>query len=198
LTEARTNRINEVLDKRQNNFTIILENIGDPHNISAVMRSADAIGLKEIYVCNTIIEAHEEWGPKSSSSASKWLMVHQFTNTKECIEAVRKKYDKIYTTHLSESSKSLYELNLTENVALVFGNERIGITQEMLQAADANFLIPQVGMIQSLNISVACAICLYEGLRQKQIVGHYEARNLNEIEIAELAEYWDRKDWKEY
>jgi tRNA (guanosine-2'-O-)-methyltransferase len=190
LTEQRTHRINEVLDTRQGNLTLILENISDPHNISAVMRTADAVGVSEIFVCNTIIDPHEEWGPKSSSSAAKWVQVHQFTNTQDCINAVRKNYNKIYTTHLGENSKLLYELNLTENVALVFGNERKGITPEMLAHADANFLIPQIGMIQSLNISVACAVCLYEAYRQKEIAGHYDQRSLTEKQQQNLLDFW--------
>jgi tRNA (guanosine-2'-O-)-methyltransferase len=191
LTEKRIHRINEVLDKRQGNLTLILENISDPHNISAVMRTADAVGVAEIFVCNTIIEPHEEWGPKSSSSAAKWIQVHQFTNLEACINAVRKNYTKIFTTHLADNSKSLYELNLTENVALVFGNERKGITSEMLALADGNFLIPQIGMIQSLNISVACAVCLYEAYRQKEIAGHYNQRNLTKAQEQSLLAFWD-------
>jgi len=83
----------------------------------------------------------------------------------------KKKYDKIYTTHLSKTAKSLYEIDLTEKVALVFGNEHTGVSEEICAMADGNFIIPQVGIIQSLNISVACAITIYEAFRQKILQG---------------------------
>ena len=99
---------------------------------------------------------------KSSSSAAKWLTIHQFENTTECFEELRKKYDKIYTTQLAQGSVSLYELDFTQNVALVFGNEHSGVSDELIRKADGNFIIPQVGIIKSLNISVACAVSVYE------------------------------------
>src|SRR6202042_1239563 len=107
MTTEREQRITSVLDKRQDNLTIVLENIFDPHNISAVMRTCDAVGIQEIYVLNTKIPPHKKWGAKSSSSAAKWLTIHQFTNTEECITALRKKYDSILTTHLSSDAMPL-------------------------------------------------------------------------------------------
>src|SRR5690348_3705431 len=80
MTNERRERIESVLSKRQNDITIVLENVFDPHNISAVMRSCDAIGMQEIYVLNTKIPRHKKWGARSSSSAAKWLTVHQFEN----------------------------------------------------------------------------------------------------------------------
>jgi tRNA (guanosine-2'-O-)-methyltransferase len=85
----------------------------------------------------------------------------------------------------------LYDLNLTERVALVFGNEREGVTEECLSYCDGNFIIPQVGMVQSLNISVACAITLYEAYRQRSIEGYYDGSGqLPNHQRAELAEKW--------
>src|SRR6476646_930793 len=100
MTNQRKQRIEAVLSKRQNDLTIVLENVFDPHNISAVMRSCDAVGIREIYVLNTKIPRHKKWGARSSSSAAKWLTVHQFENTEECFTALRKNYSTILTTHL--------------------------------------------------------------------------------------------------
>ena len=75
--------------------------------------------------------------------------------------------------HLGAKSKSLLELDLTESVALLFGNERLGITEQSLAYADGNFVIPQVGMTESLNISVACAVSVYEAFRQRKLKGFY-------------------------
>lgn len=191
MTSERRQKIESVLSKRQNDLTVVLENVFDPHNISAVMRSCDAVGIQEIYVLNTKIPRHKKWGARSSSSAAKWLTVHQFENTEECFTALRKKYSTILTTHLSTDAVSLYQLNLTKSVALIFGNEHSGVSEEIIQLADGNFIIPQVGMIRSLNISVACAVALYEAFRQKQAAGHYEQQKLAGEEYSTLFDKWE-------
>lgn len=190
MTPERSQRLHDVLSKRQLNLTVVLENVADPHNISAVMRTCDAVGIQEIYILNTIIPRHKKWGAKSSSSASKWLTTHQFTDVVTCFEALRKKYNKIYTTHLSHDAVDLYDMNLTENVALIFGNEHSGVSNELIGLADGNFIIPQVGIIKSLNISVACAVSLYEAYRQKQIAGHYDQPQIVGNELSELRQQW--------
>jgi tRNA (guanosine-2'-O-)-methyltransferase len=191
MTNERRQKIESVLSKRQNDLTIVLENVFDPHNISAVMRSCDAIGIQEIYVLNTKIPRHKKWGARSSSSAAKWLTVHQFENTEECFAALRKKHSTILTTHLSSDAVSLYQLDLTRSVALVFGNEHSGVSDEIIQMADGNFIIPQMGMIRSLNISVACAVSLYEAFRQKQAAGHYKQQKLPADDYSSLFNLWE-------
>jgi tRNA (guanosine-2'-O-)-methyltransferase len=105
--------------------------------------------------------------------------VHQFDQADACFAAVRHRYERILTTHLGESSVGLYQLDLTRPTALVFGNEHSGVSDEIRALADGNFLIPQVGIIQSLNISVACAVTLYEAYRQKDQAGHYRRSDLD-------------------
>ena len=191
MTNERREKIESVLSKRQNDLTVVLENVFDPHNISAVMRSCDAVGIQEIYVLNTKIARHKKWGPRSSSSAAKWLTVHQFENTNECFMQLRSRYSTILTTHLSSDAVSLYQLDLTQSVALVFGNEHSGVSEEIIQLADGNFMIPQVGMIRSLNISVACAVSLYEAFRQKHYAGHYEKQKLDANNYSTLYTQWE-------
>ena len=191
MTNERRQKIESVLSKRQNDLTVVLENVFDPHNISAVMRSCDAVGIQEIYVLNTKIARHKKWGVRSSSSAAKWLTVHQFETAGECFAELRKKYSTILTTHLSTDAVSLYQLDLTKPVALVFGNEHSGVSEEIIKMADGNFIIPQVGMIRSLNISVACAVSLYEAFRQKQNSGHYEKQKLDPQTYSSLFNQWE-------
>lgn len=190
MTEERRQRIETVLAKRQNDITIVLENVFDPHNISAVMRSCDAVGVQEIYVLNTKIPRHKKWGERSSSSAAKWLTIHQFENAEDCFAELRMKYSSILTTHLSSDAVSLYKMNLTQRIALVFGNEHSGVSDEIRAMADGNFIIPQVGMIRSLNISVACAVTLYEAYRQKEAAGHYDDQKLSATEHNILRKQW--------
>ncbi len=190
MTPERTERLLSVLNKRQVNITVVLENVFDPHNISAVMRTCDAVGLQEIYVLNNKIPPHKKWGSKSSSSASKWLTIHQFADATECFEALRKKYDRVLTTHLSTDAISLHNIDFIPSIALVFGNEHAGVSEEIRAMADGNFIIPQVGIIKSLNISVACAVTLYEAFRQKSIAGHYDERSLPDGQYKTLLNEW--------
>lgn len=193
MTPEREARLLTVLSKRQDDLTVVLENVFDPHNISAVMRTCDAVGIQDIYILNTKIPLHKKWGAKSSSSAVKWLTIHQYTDARQCIEVLRGRYEKILTTHLATDSVGLYEINFNQKVALVFGNEHSGVSDEIRSMADGNFLIPQAGIIRSLNISVACAVCLYEAYRQKELAGHYETRKINDTRSNELL-----KEWKYY
>lgn len=190
MTPERLEKLTTVLNKRQDDITIVLENVFDPHNISAVMRTCDAVGVQEIYILNTRIPRHKKWGAKSSSSASKWLTIHQFEDAEACFSSLRKRYSSILTTHLSSEAVGLYELDLTKSIALVFGNEHSGVSEEIRGMADGNFIIPQVGIIRSLNISVACAVTLYEAYRQKQAAGHYDQRRLSEEKYEGLMHTW--------
>ena len=113
MTPERKEKLNFVLSKRQPDITVVLENVFDPHNISAVMRTCDAVGVQDIYILNTKIPRHKKWGAKSSSSAAKWLTVHQFENASACFAELRKNYSTILTTHLSDDAVSLYDIDLT-------------------------------------------------------------------------------------
>lgn len=174
MTPEREQKLRAVIQKKQLDLTVVMENVDDPHNIAAVLRSCDAVGIKEVYVINEVPVNVKLSGKRSSSSANKWLDIQYYKNVKFCFEAVRKKYGTILGTHLGKQSSSLYDLDLTGSVALVFGNEKDGLSEEAISLCDGNFIIPQVGIIQSLNISVACAVSLYEAFRQRSLHGKYE------------------------
>ena len=177
LTDNRQNKFKSTIANRQTDVTVILENVHDPHNIGAVMRSCDAIGINEIFVLNTTELTKKQvlrFG-KSASGAIRWVTLHYFDKREECFSAVKEKYKRVLATHLGEESKDLYDLNLTEATAFMFGNEHEGITKESLEYCDGNFIIPQFGMVQSLNISVACAVTLFETLRQRKAASMYNA-----------------------
>jgi tRNA (guanosine-2'-O-)-methyltransferase len=195
MTPERKARLEFVLSKRQNDIAIVLENVFDPHNISAVMRTCDAVGVQDVYVLNTTIPRHKKWGAKSSSSAAKWLTVHQFEKTEECFAGLRKKYSKILTTHLGGDAVNLYDIDFTQPLALVFGNEHSGVSEDVRKRADGNFVIPQTGIIRSLNISVACAVTLYEAYRQKAAAGHYDKPKLNSEVVKELMDKWGYEEY---
>lgn len=194
LLSIRKQKMRQVLAHRQPNITVVLEDVHDPHNLSAVMRSCDAVGIMEVYVVNTLTPPITKLGKRSSAGAKKWVALHFFEDIGECMEAVKAKYDKVYATHLSQDAVSLYELELTGSVALLFGNERLGLSPEILQHADGNFIIPMQGMVQSLNISVACAVSLFEVMRQRLQTGLYENPQLPAETREAIYDGWIRRD----
>jgi tRNA (guanosine-2'-O-)-methyltransferase len=191
MTPQRYNRLTSVLQKRQPDLTVVLENVFDPHNVSAVLRTCVAVGIQDVYILNDRIPPHKKWGYRSSSTAAEWLSIHQFTNAAECFNEVRKNYKKIYTSFLGEASTELYSMILTDSIALVFGNETFGVSENIRRYSDGDFVIPQAGIIKSLNISVACAVTLYEAFRQKTNAGHYEKPRLPQTKMLELQKKWD-------
>jgi len=177
LTEERLEKFKRAVKRRQNNLTVILENVHDHHNISAVLRTCDSVGIKEIFVLYTqpnLTADHLKLNKRVSSGARRWVNVNFYSDTSACFAHVKRNYQKIYSTHLEESPTSLYSLDLTQSVALLFGNEHDGVSEESLAYSDGNFIIPQMGLVHSLNISVACAVTVYEAFRQRDLKGMYE------------------------
>jgi tRNA (guanosine-2'-O-)-methyltransferase len=188
----RVEKIRKVLAQRQPDLTVVMENIHDPHNVSAVLRSCDAVGILRVELLYTV-EKFPRIGKKSSSSANKWLDRRKHKAVDECYGMLRNEGFTIYATHLGESSVSLYDLDMTKKVALAFGNEHRGVSDEAAAKADGNFQIPMLGMIQSLNVSVACAVSLYEALRQRLAKGHLINPKLSEAELTELCNDWIKR-----
>lgn len=177
MNEARRTRIWDTAKRRQPNLTVVLENVQYQHNIGAVLRSCDSVGISEIYILQTqaaLQKPRMAMGKLTSAGTRKWVDVHYYRKVQPCFEALRQKYDFIFSTHLAAHAKSLYELDLKASVALLFGNEQTGVSEEVLALTDGNFIIPQVGMAKSLNISVACAVSVYEAFRQRKLRGFYD------------------------
>ncbi len=195
MTEKRKEKFLSVIHRRQPGLTVVMEDIHDPHNVSAVLRSADAVGMMEVQLLY-INEEFPKLGKKSSASANKWIARRQFKTVEACYDKLHEEGFVIYATHMGKKSKSLYDLDLTEKIALVFGNEHRGVSEEAAKLADENFLIPQVGMIQSLNVSVACAVTFYEAFRQRLQAGLYDSPRLDEHQIQELFTQWMGKSRK--
>jgi tRNA (guanosine-2'-O-)-methyltransferase len=189
MTERRKEKFLSVLRNRQPDLTVVMEDIHDPHNVSAMLRSADAVGIMEVQLLY-INEQFPKLGKKSSATASKWVKRRKFKSIKECYDQLHADGFTIYATHLGTKSESLYDLDLTKKVALVFGNEHRGVSDEAAALADANFQIPMAGMIQSLNVSVACAVSLYEAFRQR--IARTKRQKLTETEIETLLQEWSK------
>jgi tRNA (guanosine-2'-O-)-methyltransferase len=179
----RQEKIDKVIANRREGV-VVLQDIHDPHNAAAVWRSADAMGWQKIYL---IFEKEKEFNPKkmgreSSASANKWLDFKIFKSTKECFDELHKDGYEIFATILDKEAKTLESVDMGgwQKVAIVMGNEHRGLSDEAVKLADQKVYIPMRGMVQSLNLSVSAAICLYEVERQRNINGGDFGLNVDE------------------
>lgn len=189
ITERRLAKLRRTIEHRQPDLHLVLENVHDPHNVSAVLRTCDAVGVGMVHLVYTY-EKFPKIGKTSSASAWKWIEMMRHESIEECYAYLRGLGCAIYATDLSERAEELYTLDLARPVALVFGNEHRGVSPEASKLADGNLLIPMVGLIQSLNISVACAVTLYEAMRQRIVAGRYATPTLSEVEIDAKLREW--------
>lgn len=166
-TERRRRRMREVLARRQDDLVIVLENIHDAHNASAVLRSCDAFGVGAVALCYT-----DQVFPKISSGAAanvqKWLQIERYESAAECVAALRERSLRIYATELDGEPLDYLDVDWRGPSAIVLGNEHRGCSEEMLAAADARVRIPMQGFVGSLNVSVAAAVLLAEASRQRR------------------------------
>lgn len=167
----------QVIANKQFNMAVLLENVHDAHNIGAVLRTCESVGIQEVYLLYTDKELYDKrlkLGKRTSSGARKWLDVFLYNEIDACIQDIRTRYTRILGACVTEEAIPLYDLPLVDDVAIVFGNEKDGISKELLTCLDGTFQIPQVGFVKSLNISVACAVTLYEAMRQRMMTGGYD------------------------
>ena len=192
ITEKRLNKLVKTLTARQHSLKLVLENIHDPHNVSAIFRSCDAAGVPKVALLY-YIEKQPKIGKHSSASARKWVERENYSDVKKCYKELHDKGFKIYASSLNSDAVSLYDLDLTEKTALVLGNEHRGISEEAAELADKTFYIPMYGMIQSLNVSVAAAVMLYEAQRQRALKKMYDSTDLSTKDFENILDKWCRK-----
>ncbi len=166
LTDSRKQRLISVVSNRQYDLTIIAENIFDPHNVSAIFRTCDAVGIPKVHLLYND-EPFPKIGKKSSASAFKWVARERHTTVVQCYSKLREDGFVIYASKLDPGAVNMHELDFTKKVAIVMGNEHRGISDQAAEQADKIFYIPMYGIVQSLNVSVAAAVIMYEALRQR-------------------------------
>jgi tRNA (guanosine-2'-O-)-methyltransferase len=190
-TERRAERIEHVLRHRQPDLTVVLENVHDPHNIGAVLRSCDAVGVFTVHTIYTVEERPTRAYARSTrGSASKWIEIVHHDSVDACYADLRRSGFSILVTALEEDTRDLYSVDLGLPVALVFGNEQRGASENSIAAADGSISIPMMGMVESLNISVACAVTLFEALRQRSASGAYDQPRFSAERRADLSQEW--------
>ena len=191
-TERRKQRIWSVINRRQGDLTLVMDNIHDPHNVSAVMRSCDAFGVAQILLYYTF-ESFPLLGRKSSASAVKWVEAQEHSDAEAMFRPLRRAGYQILSTGFGDQSLPLPEWDLTRPTAIIFSNEHSGISEELWPWVDREMYIPMQGMIESLNVSVAAAISLYEAWRQRNAAGMYRTPSLDRQSRETLFRHWCEK-----
>ena len=190
-TSRRQERIEDVLLRRQPTLTVVLEDVHDPHNASAVLRSCDAVGILDVHLVYVNEEPpRKSFGRSTSGSAAKWLRLHHHESIEACYAQLRQEGFTIAATALEPDSRDFYSLDLVQPTALVFGNEMRGVSPAGVAGADVTTYIPMQGMVESLNISVSCAVTLYEAMRQRAVAGMYDTPRLGEAERRAIRDEW--------
>ncbi|MBK7103889.1 MAG: RNA methyltransferase [Ignavibacteriae bacterium] len=191
-TEKRLKKIEKVLTERQFSLRVVLENIHDPHNVSAIFRTCDAVGIPEVDLIYTF-ETFPKISKITSASSKKWIEQNRYDSVEDCINKLKSDGFEIYGSILSENAESIYEVDFTNKVAIIMGNEHRGISDEIAKLVDKKIYIPMHGMIQSLNVSVAAAVILYEAQRQRTNKKMYEKSELTNNQLENLINVWCNK-----
>jgi tRNA (guanosine-2'-O-)-methyltransferase len=172
MTPERLERITEMLDKRQPDLTVCMEGVHKTHNLAAVVRSCDAVGVSDVHAVWKSEEMEVRGG--SAAGSQNWVKVHNYNATADAIAELKKQNMQVLVTNLSASAVDFREIDYTQPTAIILGQEKFGASEVALQLADQDIVIPMVGMVQSLNVSVACSVVLYEAQRQRQLAGLYQ------------------------
>ncbi|BDY03058.1 tRNA (guanosine(18)-2'-O)-methyltransferase TrmH [Ferrimonas sp. YFM] len=184
MSPERLARINAMLDKRQPDLTICMEEVHKPHNLAAMVRTADAVGVHQVHAIWTDQKTKLSGG--TATGSQNWVGLKSHESITDAIQALREQGMQIIATNLSDTAVDFREIDYTKPTAILMGQEKTGITQEALALADQDVIIPMVGMVQSLNVSVATALMLYEAQRQRQEAGMYDKRTLDDSECQRL------------
>lgn len=181
LTSDRQEKIKKVSSKRCFNISVVLESIYDRGNISAVMRTAEGLGFSNFHVIETFEKFKE--ANRVTQGADKWVETKKWKSTRDFIEYAKKNKIRLCVTSL-EGSKPIHDIDFSTPLALVLGNEKSGVSAEMLEAADERVIIPMPGFVQSFNISVAGALSLYQIYQDRlRRLGRVEDVSEEQIEI---------------
>jgi tRNA (guanosine-2'-O-)-methyltransferase len=178
MTPERLERINKMLDQRQPDLTVCMEGVHKRHNLAAVVRTADAIGISDVHAIWKSEEMEVRGG--SAAGSQNWIDVHNYNKTADAICELKKQGMQVLVTNLSDTAVDFHEIDYTKPTAIILGQEKFGASDIALEMADQHIVIPMVGMVQSLNVSVACSVVLYEAQRQRQLAGMYDTPRISE------------------
>jgi len=195
INPERKNKIEDILRRKQPKLEVFLDNLSSSQNISAIIRSCDGVGVLNLYyatpdnldlrIHKTITQGTHRWINKTRIDAASKI---------DFITSRQAEGYQVVATHLSHKSVSFSAIDYTKPTMLIMGNEKDGVSDEVIALADEVVIIPMRGMAQSLNVSVATALILYEAGRQLDAIGAYDTPQLQEAQINSIMEEWIYRD----
>lgn len=178
MTPERCARLDAVLAMRQPDLTVFAENLHKPRNFSAMVRNCDAVGVNEMHVLPGDDDVRTHWN--TSQGTEKWMRIMTHATSEAACRHLKKNKFQLVAAHLSETAIDYHDIDYTRPTALVLGTELFGVSDTTLSFVDRQINIPMRGVSQSLNVSVACAVVLYEAQRQRQAAGMYNHCRLDD------------------
>lgn len=188
MTLRRYRRIQEVLRRRQPDLTLLAEDVHKPHNLSAMLRTADAVGVDRVHATHPTGDVPTF--SATSASAERWVELVVHPSLDAALAAVRADGMRVYAAHFAPDAVDFREVDYTVPTCVLFGNERDGVSPAAAAGADARIVIPMLGMVPSLNVSVATALVMFEAQRQRRAAGAYDAPRLTAVERDARAVTW--------
>jgi len=194
-TEARLARIDDILTRKQPTLQVMLDNVHNSQNLSTIIRSSDAVGVLDIYYSskeNETLRIHKT----ITQGAHRWTHRHRIQDgdTVKFLQEKKKEGFQVVVTHLEERAVSFREVDYTKPTLIVMGNEKEGVSNEVIAEASEVIVIPMQGMVQSLNVSVATALILYEAQRQRENTGLYAKPQISVEKRKSIKEAWVYRD----
>jgi len=183
MIQGRLERIKAVLRQRQTDLTVGLEHVHKPQNVSAILRSCDAVGIHEV---NIVWNEHTYFRKGTAMGTQKWLKHRKHNSIDSAHQYFKQQNMQVLVTNLSNRSVDFREIDYTVPTAIIMGQEKYGASDEAIALADKEIVIPMMGMVQSLNVSVAAALILYEAQHQRQQAGCYDKVTITEQDYHDI------------
>ena len=183
----------DVLNKRQKDLILFVDDVKNEHNFSAIIRTCDAVGVLYLYYYYSL-KREIPINEGITMGAHKWVLLEKVNHKVEVLKELKKKGFQIVSTYLSEKSIDFRSVDYTKPTVIVVGNEMSGVSEEIVDISDYQIIIPMYGMVQSLNVSVATGVILYEAQRQREKAGLYDKPSLSEEEKEEILKKWAFED----
>ena len=192
MTPERFSKLKAVLSRRQPDLSILAADVHKPHNISAILRTCDAVGVHQIHAVSTTGEMRRHH--MSAGGSGNWVEIEFFPDITTATASLRESGWKLLAAHPGPDARDYREIDYQEQVAIVLGSELNGLEPEAVEQADEVISLPIHGMVASLNVSVAAAVILYEAQRQRSEAGLYDSSRLNKEEYDRILFEWSYPD----
>jgi len=191
VTEERLNKMKKILNTRQNTLRVFMDYVYSPHNLSAIVRTCDAVNVGKLYYRH---QKKVRLNNEITMGAHKWLFTEYVEDIEQFYKDIKEKGYQVVVTLLDEDTIDFREVDYTKPTLIVLGNEVDGASEVSIKYADKKVIIPMYGMSQSLNVSVANAIILYEAERQRKAKGMYDIPSLPQDLIEKTLKKWAYED----